>query len=173
MHGICYWGDDMGLKRKMIEIIEKPITDATAVPSNVAKGKVFYNNDGRQVGISDAIQIKTISRNCTYGQGSYSSVNTSRTEYSIHHGNGNVSVKNYNGSFTIGGNYHYKDIFNNILSITINGIEYPVSHNKEDPLPKILRVPGWSDDLVQIWKNHVFIKPTSNNRDITFSMKYI
>lgn len=28
----------------------KKIKDATAVPSDVAKGKVFYNNNGRQVG---------------------------------------------------------------------------------------------------------------------------
>lgn len=38
----------------------KRIKDATALPSDVAKGKVFYNNDGRQEGtyIPSAITIK-------------------------------------------------------------------------------------------------------------------
>lgn len=34
------------------------IKDATALPSDVAKGKVFYNNDGRQVGTGP--QVKSI-----------------------------------------------------------------------------------------------------------------
>lgn len=57
----------MGLKRKIFktEIVEKPITDATAVPSDVAKGKVFYNNNGRQVGSGNVYTEKnfTISVN--------------------------------------------------------------------------------------------------------------
>lgn len=37
----------------------KKIKDATAVPSDVAAGKVFYNNNGRQVG--SGMSIKTLS----------------------------------------------------------------------------------------------------------------
>ena len=29
------------------------IKDATAIPSDVMNGKIFYNNDGRQVGSND------------------------------------------------------------------------------------------------------------------------
>ena len=32
------------------------IKDATAVPSDVMKGKVFYNNDGRQIGSSESLK---------------------------------------------------------------------------------------------------------------------
>ena len=32
------------------------IKDATAVPSDVASGKVFYNNDGRQVGSGNSVK---------------------------------------------------------------------------------------------------------------------
>ncbi len=35
----------------------KKIKDATAVPSDVAKGKVFYNNSGRQVGTSVGLPL--------------------------------------------------------------------------------------------------------------------
>ncbi len=36
------------------------IKDATATPDDVMQGKVFYNNDGRQVGISNSIRLKSI-----------------------------------------------------------------------------------------------------------------
>lgn len=37
------------------------IKDATALPSDVAKGKVFYNNEGRQVGNKDFLEEKVAS----------------------------------------------------------------------------------------------------------------
>lgn len=39
------------------------IKDATALPSDVAKGKVFYNNDGRQVGTLVGKEVKTYTIN--------------------------------------------------------------------------------------------------------------
>lgn len=42
-----------------------PITDATATPSDVVNGKVFYNNDGRQVGTKDA-GLKVLSTTVPY-----------------------------------------------------------------------------------------------------------
>ena len=51
----------MGLKSTKVKYVELPHTDATAVPKDVKKGKVFYNNDGRQVGeFSDAINIDVL-----------------------------------------------------------------------------------------------------------------
>lgn len=48
----------MGLKSTKVKYVELPHTDATAVPKDVKKGKVFYNNDGRQVGqFDDTINI--------------------------------------------------------------------------------------------------------------------
>ena len=41
--------------------IPKRIKDATAVPSDVLKDKVFYNNDGRQIGNFDSPILKTLS----------------------------------------------------------------------------------------------------------------
>lgn len=38
----------------------KKIKDATALPEHVANGKVFYNNDGRQVGNGNFLEEKTI-----------------------------------------------------------------------------------------------------------------
>lgn len=43
----------MGLKSTKVKYVELPHTDATAVPKDVKKGKVFYNNDGRQVGTTE------------------------------------------------------------------------------------------------------------------------
>lgn len=40
----------MGLKNSKVKYVELPHTDATAQSKDVKKGKVFYNNDGRQVG---------------------------------------------------------------------------------------------------------------------------
>lgn len=38
-----------------------PITDATAIPSDVVNGKVFYNNNGRQIGtLTGGIKTATI-----------------------------------------------------------------------------------------------------------------
>ena len=38
----------------------KKIKDATAVPSDVASGKVFYNNGGRQIGTGELVPLKKI-----------------------------------------------------------------------------------------------------------------
>lgn len=58
----------MGLKSTKVKYVELPHTDATAVPKDVKKGKVFYNNDGRQVGeFSDAINIDVLK--AVYGNG--------------------------------------------------------------------------------------------------------
>lgn len=58
----------MGLKNSKVKYVELPHTDATAVPKDVKKGKVFYNNNGRQVGeFSDAINIDVLK--AVYGNG--------------------------------------------------------------------------------------------------------
>ena len=41
----------------------KKIKDATAVPSDVAAGKVFYNNDGRQVGTGEMMKCFQFHKN--------------------------------------------------------------------------------------------------------------
>lgn len=38
----------------------KRIKDATAVPSDVLSGKVFYNNEGRQIGNASLSNVKTV-----------------------------------------------------------------------------------------------------------------
>lgn len=38
----------------------KRIKDATALPNDVMKGKIFYNNDGRQVGTGEMIRVKSV-----------------------------------------------------------------------------------------------------------------
>ena len=149
------------------------IKDATAVPSDVMKGKVFYNNDGRQVGISNAVNIKTVTYNCKYGQGSYTSISTGKRLYLVYYSGGDVYSHDYNGTASVGGLYHYTDFFKAILSISINGNAYNFSHTAEDTVPKRLRLQGWSDDLVNIWKNHIFVYPTENNRDLSITITYI
>lgn len=39
----------------------KNTKDATAVPGDVKKGKIFYGRNGREVGINDAKEVKTVS----------------------------------------------------------------------------------------------------------------
>ncbi len=52
----------MGLKSTKVKYVELPHTDATALPKDVKKGKVFYNNDGRQVGdYEETFDLTTLS----------------------------------------------------------------------------------------------------------------
>lgn len=114
----------------------KKIKDATAVPSDVAKGKVFYNNNGRQVG--DGKTLKTyvinIPKNMEFTDErmDFSSVNdvrvlqtgTNPLTYSNSLGNGQDSFiyTIHNGTaFTIRKHINFKvNIpFDNILSIEI------------------------------------------------------
>lgn len=46
--------------------LAKPITDATASPSDVSSGKIFYNNDGKQVGTGSTISTTIISSSSEY-----------------------------------------------------------------------------------------------------------
>ena len=43
-----------------IMVLNKKITDATAIPEDVLSGKVFYNNDGRQIGDSVVVLTQII-----------------------------------------------------------------------------------------------------------------
>ena len=38
-------------------VAKKPVTDATATSDDVSNGKIFYNNDGRQVGSSSGMSL--------------------------------------------------------------------------------------------------------------------
>lgn len=43
-----------------VNTVSRSIIDATAVPADVKKGKIFYNSEGRQVGTLDGLPIKYI-----------------------------------------------------------------------------------------------------------------
>ncbi len=98
------------------------IKDATALPSDVAKGKVFYNNDGRQEGTLDLpFNIKTM---MITGSGSSKTMSyKDQLEYNMYAGRPG-SIQGRPCSYNTGGNWYYgKEIkgIKHIYAVKING----------------------------------------------------
>lgn len=55
------------------ELGNPPITDATAVSEDVISGKIFYNNNGRNLGTSSAVKVNTFEFSFPSNKGYYRS----------------------------------------------------------------------------------------------------
>lgn len=119
----------------------KKIKDATAVPIDVASGKVFYNNDGRQVGsglviseknftVTDADTQKYVYNTTETSIKTYAAFNNSRTPNAYYYNDGRTNTVDLSYS----GGYAYEKHTNCLLAslelnmkltdfglITING----------------------------------------------------
>lgn len=98
----------------------KKINDATAVPSDVMSGKVFYNNDGRQVGTHPKLTISHVFNKSIGGtQAAYyvrgSLVCEGNEVYSM---TGGTYFPNMNSANTYYSGYLYSDSFK--VNIPIN-----------------------------------------------------
>lgn len=104
--------------------------DATAIPSDVAEGKIFYNADGRQVGNFQKPPFKVKSIVLPSGSDGENKITLwySRMEYEKEYGadkwEAKASYSDYSGS---GLTYYYSlEGINAILGIKINGGDFRI-----------------------------------------------
>lgn len=108
----------MGLDKPKIKYVDPPHTDATAIPEDVKKGKVFYNNSGRQIGNLEGITLNLL-------KAIYGNVKT------------HVFNKN-NGVGTEYGDVHYDIVFNENMEVTnFNSYGYLYTQGYQRATPKI------------------------------------
>lgn len=106
----------MGLKNSKVKYVELPHTDATAVPKDVKKGKVFYNNDGRQVGdYEETLNVKTLSaiyganvKEATFNKNNTGTAQADYLYFILMNGNGE----------TISAGYGYEQYKNQMIAVS-------------------------------------------------------
>lgn len=107
------------------------IKDATALPSDVAKGKVFYNNDGKQIGTNEPLKAyKYVIDTSKYPNKIDTSVykNFALSILYISDNSARSAQHNeFNNSYTISVG------ISKILSITVNGVKFDVCGSKKVP----------------------------------------
>lgn len=111
-------------------IAKKPITDATANAADVASGKVFYNNDGKQIGTGTLDDTKSyVAKVTSFGDNS-SSFNRNTVDFYYANPTTKSFEKIYITSYDDCGGY-YADVtlpkFSRLVGIGINGIRYNLS----------------------------------------------
>lgn len=105
------------------------IKDATALPSDVAKGKVFYNNDGRQEGTNEPLKAyKYVIDTSKYPNKSSTEIYGSTIKTYLYTEERYISsqvVSAVNNSYTIllGAT--------KIISVAVNGVKFNVCSSKD------------------------------------------
>ncbi len=104
------------------------IRDATALPEDVRNGKVFYNNQGKQTGLLDVPELKTleISLLSEPGKGNFEIPYTS-TELSLGETPKGKKTVYFNGGYRVGSFSYSKSYqlkYERIEGIEIDGVYY-------------------------------------------------
>lgn len=110
------------------------IKDATALPSDVAKGKVFYNNEGRQVGTNTPFKVYETFFDCsrfTTSNAQSFSVNFYRSRTWVTVNERKIEGAN-SGDFS---EYHEKIILGatRIIGMQIDGVDFDIVASKYIP----------------------------------------
>lgn len=102
-----------------VNTVQRSIIDATAVPSDVANGRIFYNNDGKQVGTSKILKSVTLVKgNKTIINAASDKLCSPNTDNnSLYMQSGSLSITQHYGMINI------PDI-DRILFITFKGVKY-------------------------------------------------
>lgn len=108
------------------------IKDATALPEDVRKGKVFYNNQGRQIGVRDSKDLYYVQMQAeknTTNNGSVSMEIYTLATITVYLSNHrfDYTIEEFNRSYSF--NYYSKDIIPNVkkaVAIEIDGKYLPL-----------------------------------------------
>lgn len=152
----------------------KKIKDATAVPSDVANGKIFYNNDGRQIGSGESFKSVTLALTGT-GKVDLSKkiVNARYFTYNKNVCLGEISM----GERFIGGKPTAKlPPFFALIAVKINGMYFPLPSSMHDLKRNIVMrsYMNQTDNLdFYILEDGSVGLINANNQKITMTVYYI
>lgn len=156
----------MGMRKQKIVEVPMEIVDATAVPGDVAKGKIFYNNLGKQVGNHECVDKigNNILKTYQYSMGFDNPVDSNYYTSQVRH-----------TSFRSDGSVHYTQLvnksrkrhnmvnfnFNKIIAIGYgSGIIYPSIGFKSET--DLIELSPFNLSPIEIYSNFIYTSEMDN-----------